>query len=63
MSNTIEKAFVLMKRHKITQTQVAQKYGCTREHINRIINGSVVVSKDIQNKILTAIDEIIAERK
>ena len=63
MSRTLEKAFVLMKRHKITQTQVAEKYGCTREYINRAINGGVSVSKEIQNKILSAIDDIIKERQ
>ena len=63
VSKFTEKAFVLMKRNKITQSQVAEKYGCTREYINRIINGNVAVSEDIQERILKAIDETIKERK
>lgn len=63
MSKFTEIAFVLMKRNKLTQSQVAEKYGCTREYINRILNGNVSASADVQEKILSAIDEIIAERK
>lgn len=63
MTKTIEKVLILMKRNKINQSQVAEKYGCTREHINRIINGSISTSADVQKKLLAAINEIIKERK
>jgi transcriptional regulator with XRE-family HTH domain len=63
VSKFTEIAFVLMKRNKLTQSQVAEKYGCTREYINRILNGNVSASADVQEKILSAIDEIIKESK
>lgn len=63
MSKFTETAFVLMKRNKLTQSQVAEKYGCTREYLNRILNGNVSASADVQEKVLSAIDEIIKETK
>lgn len=62
MDNWIDNAVVLMHRHKITQTTVAEKYGCQREFINRILNGKAEPPKGAEERILNAINEIIAER-
>ena len=51
-----------MHRHKITQKEIADKYGCNREFMNRILNGAVAVPKGAKEKIETAIDEIIASK-
>lgn len=59
MTKIAERAFILMKRHKITQAQVAAEYGCTREYINRILNGLTPASKEVQSKVLEAVERII----
>ena len=58
----IEGAFVLMRRHKIRQSDIAEKYGCTREHINHILNGTVSIPKGAEERIKKAIQEIIEEK-
>ena len=62
MEKWIDNAIILIHRNKITQTDVAEKYGCKREFINRILNGKVDPPKDAEWRIMTAINEIISER-
>jgi transcriptional regulator with XRE-family HTH domain len=42
----------------ISQSELAEKIGIRREHLNRILNGKEN-PKEASNKILSAIDEII----
>lgn len=63
MAVWIDKVIVKMHRHKITQKEIADKYGCNREFMNRILNGAVAVPKGAKEKIETAIDEIIASKE
>ena len=62
MRNWIEEAFILMRRHKIRQSDIAARYGCAREHINRILNGTVKIPKGAEERITKAIQEIIEEK-
>ncbi|MBP3936436.1 MAG: hypothetical protein IK954_02490 [Clostridia bacterium] len=62
MEKWIENVFVLMRRHKIRQSEIAEKYGCAREHINRILNGTVKVPDGAEARIKKAIQEIIEEK-
>ena len=57
----IDRVNVKTKRFKITDTDIAKKYGCRREHINLILNRHTL-PKGAKKKILSAIDEIIAEK-
>ena len=58
----IDEVNVKCKRFKITQSDIANKYGCRRENINIILNRTVKPPKGAKEKILTAIDEIIASK-
>ena len=51
----------MMKRYKITQKEIAEKYGCRRENINLILNRNLS-PKGAKEKILNAIDEIITSK-
>ena len=55
------KAVGLMHVHKITQSQIGEKMGVTGEYINMILNGKKN-PKDGEERIFSAIDEIIKER-
>jgi transcriptional regulator with XRE-family HTH domain len=57
----IGKAILKMRANKITQEQVAKKVGVRREHINLILSGRKF-PKRAEERIMAAIDEIIAER-
>ena len=61
MHSWIAKAVGKMHINKITQAQLAQKMGVTREYITMILNG-IKNPKDAEKRINAAIDEIIAER-
>ena len=50
-----------MHVNKITQAQLAEKMGVTREYVTMILNG-IKAPKDAESRINAAIDEIIAER-
>lgn len=62
MEAWIDNAIILLHRNKISQAEIAVKYGCQREFINRILNGKVAPPKGAEQRILNAINEIIAER-
>lgn len=57
-------ADVVGKMHinKISQTQLADRMGLTNDYIWMILNGKKS-PKNIEQRIMTAIDEIISERK
>ena len=62
MNNWIAKAVGKMHIKKITQAQLAEKMGVTREYVSMILNGTKM-PKEAKNRINAAIDEIIAERE
>ncbi len=52
-----------MHINKITQTELAKHLGVTLEYVNKILNGvEKVTPKNAEERIMAAIDEIIAER-
>ena len=55
----IDETILKMKRYRITQAEIAEKYGCRRENINLILNRRSL-PKGSKEKILKAIEEIIA---
>ena len=57
-------ADVVGKMHinKITQSQLAEKMGVTNDYIWMILNGKKT-PKDAESRIMTAINDIISERK
>ncbi|MBQ8574794.1 MAG: helix-turn-helix transcriptional regulator [Clostridia bacterium] len=57
----IEKAILLMRKHKITQREVAAETGYTEDWISMIFREKAKSDSAIE-KILTAIDSIIANR-
>lgn len=61
MDKWIGEAILKMRSNKITQEQVAKKVGVRREHINLILSGRYI-PKRAEERIMAAIDEIIAER-
>ncbi len=61
MDKWIGEAILKMRSNKITQEQVAKKVGVRREHINLILSGRYFPKK-AEERIMAAIDEIIAER-
>lgn len=61
MDNWIEKAVGKMHTHKITQIKLAEHLGLTNDYISMIFRG-VKNPKGAKEKILTAIDEIIASK-
>lgn len=62
MEEWIAEAVGKMHIHKIRQRDVADKLGYTREYIGMILIG-LKSPPGIGEKILSAIDEIIAERQ
>lgn len=57
----IDEAIVKMHRNKITQIMLAKHLSVTNDYISMIFRG-VKNPKKAKEKILKAIDEIIAER-
>lgn len=62
MENWIGIAVGKMHVNKISQSQIAKTLGVRRDYINRILNGTET-PKNAEERIMTAIDAIIAERK
>ena len=62
MANWIAVAVGKMHINKITQIEVAKKLGVTNDYISLILRGKKT-PKGASERILNAIDEIIAERK
>ena len=58
----IDTAVAKMNRFDIKQKEIAENYPCSREMINRILRGKEKPPKGAKEKILTAIDEIIASK-
>ena len=61
MGEWIAEAVGKMHINKITQSQLAEKMGVTREYVVMILNGRKS-PEDAERRIMQAIDEIIAER-
>lgn len=57
----IAEAVGKMHINKITQTQLADRLGVTNDYIWMILNGKKS-PKNIESRVMTAIDEIISER-
>ena len=51
-----------MHINKITQVELSQKIGWTREYVSMILNG-IKSPANAEERINKAIDDIIAERK
>lgn len=62
MDKWIAKAVGLMHIHKITQIMIADKIGWSNDYVSMILRG-VKKPKGAKEKILNAIDEIIAEKE
>ena len=62
MEKWIGDAVAKMHINRITQSVVADKMGVTREYISNILNG-VKQPANAENRIMTAIDEIIKEKE
>ena len=62
MENWISQAVGKMHVNKITQIEVAKKMGVCNDYVSMILTGKKK-PKDAKERILTAIDAIIAERK
>ena len=60
MENWIADVVGKMHSHKISQIDLAERYGCSREFMNRILNGAVSPPREAKERILTAIDDLIA---
>ena len=61
MEKWIGEAVAKMHLYKIKQEEVARRVGVRREHINKILSGNIR-PKNAEQRIVTAIDEIINER-
>ena len=62
LENWIGEAVAKMHINHISQSDVANKLGIRRDYLNKIFNGKNN-PKDAKERIMTAIDAIIAERK
>ena len=62
MDEWIAKAVGKMHINKITQSDIAKKLNVTREYINMILTGKKFPA-NAEERISTAIDEIIADRQ
>ena len=61
MEKWIEKAVGKMHTNKITQIMIAEKIGWSNDYVSMIMRG-VKSPKGAKEKILTAIEEIIASK-
>lgn len=62
MEHWIGEAVGKMHINKITQSQLANKMGVTNDYVWMILNGKKT-PKDAESRIMTAINDIISERK
>ena len=60
MEKWIATAVGMMHIYGITQSQVAEKMGVRREHINKILNGALK-PKGAKERVESAIKELIAK--
>ena len=61
MKNWIAEAVGLMHVNRITQKQLGEKLGYSREYTTRVLNGKDS-PPNIEARVMTAIAEIISER-
>lgn len=61
MDKWIEGIVGKMHVHKIKQSDVAKKLGCTTTYINLILNGNRK-AKNMKDKVINAVDELISEQ-
>ena len=62
MESWIGEAVAKMHVNRITQKEVAAKMNVTREYISNILNNTKLPAK-AEERVMTAIDEIIKERE
>ena len=62
MGDWIDVVVVSIHNNKITQSELAEKYGCKREFINRLLNRAINPPKDAEERVMGAIEAILAER-
>lgn len=62
MENWIADVVGKMHIHKISQSELADCYGCSREFMNRVLNGAIAPPKGAKERILTAVDDLIARK-
>ena len=58
----IDDVVAKMHRYRIKQREIAKAYGCSREHIGRILNGKCNPPKGARERIEKAIDDLIANK-
>lgn len=61
MKDWTNEAVALMHKHKITQIEVSKIMGVTNDYISMILLGKKS-PKNAEQRIMTAINEIISER-
>lgn len=61
MDKWIEGIVGKMHVHKIKQSDVAEKLGCTTTYVNLILNGNRK-AKNMKDKVINAVDELISEQ-
>lgn len=62
MENWIADAVGKMHVHGIKQSDIAKAYGCSREFINRVLNGKVQPPAGAKEKIIASINDLIASK-
>ena len=62
MQNWIGNAYAKMRVNHITQKQLAEKVGVTKDWISLIFLGKASASEQMKNRIITAIEELVTER-
>ena len=62
LENWIAEVVGKMHIHKITQVELAERIGIRRDYLNKILNGFEKPA-NAEERIINALDELIAERK
>ena len=62
MAEWIAMAVGKMHIYKITQTELAARLGIRRDYLNKVLAGTFA-PKGMEERVLAAIDEIVAERQ
>ncbi|MBR6793375.1 MAG: hypothetical protein IKM48_03325 [Clostridia bacterium] len=62
MENWIADVVGKMHIHKVSQTELAERCGRSRENINRILNGAVAISETGKADILKTLEDLIASK-
>lgn len=56
------KLVLKMHNNRIKQKDIAAKLGRTNSYVSNVING-YPVDEDVKNRFISAVDELIAEKK